>query len=136
MAAFAFGFSLFYKPTQQIYMFQAITGTIWLGGSGAVIIGGLYWKRGTAAAAYSALIFGAVMGVGGLIVPDVYKSHLHRDFPINGQFLYLFAMLGAVSLYYVVSMITGMNFERVQPAQNAEPDRSQRSGGPSPSRNS
>ena len=62
VAFFAFFFSLLYPETQQILMFFAITGTVWLGGSGAVIVGGLYWKRGTTEAAYAAVIWGAVLG--------------------------------------------------------------------------
>ena len=47
VALFIFCFSILIKPTQFIAMFFAITGAIFAGGSGAVIIGGLYWKRGT-----------------------------------------------------------------------------------------
>jgi SSS family solute:Na+ symporter len=47
VAAFIFFFSLLFRQCQHIYLFFAITGAIFVGGSGAVIIGGLYWKRGT-----------------------------------------------------------------------------------------
>lgn len=106
VAVFAFVFSLLYKPDEKILMFFAITGTIWLGGSGAVIIGGLYWRRGTTAGAYCALILGGVMGVGGLIVPKLYKAHYGMDFPVNNQVLYFLAMVGALAVYVIVSLIT------------------------------
>ena len=106
VAIFAFLFSLLYPPNQPIFMYFAITGTIWLGGSGAVIIGGLYWKKGTTAGAYSAIILGAILGVAGLIVPVIYKNHFHRDFPVNDQWLYFIGMITSAFLYVVISLLT------------------------------
>ena len=117
IAVFSFVFSLLYKPTEMIFFFFAITGTIWLAGSGAVIVGGLYWRRGTTAAAYCALIVGMVAGVGGLIVPKVYLHRTHHDFPVNNQWLYFLAMLLAAIVYAVVSLITSRksvcNFDKL-----------------------
>ena len=61
---FIFLFSMIFQQSEYIFLFFAITGAIFTGGSGAVIIGGLYWKRGTTAAAWSALITGSVIAVG------------------------------------------------------------------------
>ena len=47
MTIFAFCWSLLFPQTTYIYMYFALTGAIFLGGAGSVIIGGLYWKRGT-----------------------------------------------------------------------------------------
>ena len=63
VAAFAFFFSCFFGQIDYILMFQAITGAIWLGGSGPCIIGGLYWSRGTTAAAWFTLIAGSSLAV-------------------------------------------------------------------------
>jgi len=116
VAVFAFLFSLWYPMSQKILFFFAITGTIWLGGSGAVIIGGLYWRRGTTAGAYCALTVGAVLGVAGLIIPQYWQAHYGRPFPINGQVLWFIAMLSAIAVYVVVSLITG----RGRPPYNLE----------------
>lgn len=111
VAVFAFIFSLFYQPTEQILFFFALTGTIWLGGSGAVIIGGLYWKRGTTPAAYSALIVGAVLGMAGLIIKQVWPHYHHgKAFPINEQYLFFFAMIMALAAYCVISKLTWHKF--------------------------
>lgn len=107
VALFIYIFSLVYEPSEKILMFFAITGTIWLGGSGAVIIGGLYWRRGTTAGAYCALVLGGILGVAGLIVPKMYKAQTGSEFPINGQVLYFIAMVGALFVYVVVSLLTG-----------------------------
>tara|TARA_B110000116_G_scaffold271839_1_gene293925 strand:+ start:653 stop:2641 length:1989 start_codon:yes stop_codon:yes gene_type:complete len=76
VAIFIFLFSLFFQQNQKIALFFAITAAIFAGGSGAVIIGGLYWKRGTTAAAWTSMIMGAVIGVGGIIVKQVPEGWL------------------------------------------------------------
>ena len=105
VAVFSFLFSLFYQPSEKIFFFFAITGTIWAGGSGAVILGGLYWKRGTTAAAFCALTVGAVVGVGGLIIPKMYKASHGVDFPSNNQWLWFMAMVSAALIYILVSLL-------------------------------
>ena len=55
VAVFIFLFSLLFQQNQKIALFFAITAAIFAGGSGAVIIGGLYWKRGTTTAAHGPL---------------------------------------------------------------------------------
>lgn len=77
VAVFAFFFSYFFGQVDYILMFFAITGAIWLGGSGPCIVGGLYWKRGTAAGAWSALIFGSTMAVGAILVQKYWVSLIY-----------------------------------------------------------
>lgn len=117
VAVWAVLFGLLYQQTEKIMMFCAITGVIWMGGAGAVIIGGLYWRRGTTIAAYSALIFGAALGIVRIIIPRIYQSHYHRDFPINGQWTMLIGIVGASLVYVIVSLITcrgtKFNLERI-----------------------
>ena len=71
VAIFIFLFSLLFQQNQKIALFFAITAAIFSGGSGAVIIGGLYWKGGTTKAAWTAIIVGAVISVGGVLVKQV-----------------------------------------------------------------
>jgi SSS family solute:Na+ symporter len=68
VAIFAYLFSLFFRQTQYILMFFAITGSIFTAGAGSAIIGGLYWKRGTTAGAWAALLTGAILSVGGIVL--------------------------------------------------------------------
>ncbi len=100
VAVFIFLFSLLFEQSEYILMFFAITGAIYAGGSGSVIIGGLYWKRGTTAAAWAAMITGSTIAVGGIIL-----QQLINNFPINGQWFWLIAMLSAVVVYIAVSLI-------------------------------
>ncbi|MBN1270810.1 MAG: sodium:solute symporter [Candidatus Aminicenantes bacterium] len=100
VAVFIFFFSLIFQQTQHIYLFFAITAAIFVGGSGAVIIGGLYWKRGTTAAAWSAMITGSTISVGGIILHQVIE-----DFPINGQWFWGLSMVAASLVYVLVSLL-------------------------------
>lgn len=96
---FIFFFSLIFQQSEYIFLYMAITGSIFVGGSGAVIIGGLYWKRGTTMAAWSAMITGSSIAVGGIIIQQIVP-----DFPINGQMFWGLAMLGSSVVYILVSM--------------------------------
>lgn len=101
VAIFIFCFALFFRQIEAILMFFAITGTIYLGGSGAVIIGGLYWKRGTTSGAWGGMIVGVIVAVAGLILQQTWPVWFDgADFPINGQWVWAVAM-GASSLTYV-----------------------------------
>lgn len=77
VAVYAFIFSLFFGQVTYILMFFALTGSIWLGGAGAVIIGGLYWKKATTAGAWTSLIIGAVMAVAGFICTQYWVSWIY-----------------------------------------------------------
>lgn len=116
VALFGFTFSLLYPQTQKILFFFAITGTIWLGGSGAAIVGGLYWRRGTTAAAYAAVLVGAALGVFGLCADKVWQHFHGVNFPINGQWLWFIATVMASATYVLLSLLTG----RSRPATNLE----------------
>lgn len=105
VAVFAFCFSLVFRQTQHIFMFWALTGAIWMGGAGAVIIGGLYWPRGTTAAAWAALITGSSLAISALIIEQVWKSLYDKSFPVNGQWMYFISIVSAVLVYIVVSVL-------------------------------
>ena len=100
VAIFIFIFSLLFQQSEYIFLFFAVTGAIFAGGSGAVIIGGLYWKRGTTAAAWFALISGSVIAVGGIVIHQIWP-----DFFINGQEFWGIAMLVASLVYIFISLI-------------------------------
>lgn len=112
VAIFIYGFALLFQQTQYIFLFFAITGAIFAGGSGAVIIGGLYWRRGTNAAAWSAMLTGATVAVGGIVL-----QQLDPEFPVNGQQFWAIAM-GASSVVYVLMSLLGP-----QPRERAVLDR-------------
>ena len=100
VAVFIFLFSLLFQQSQYIALFFAITGAIFAGGSGSVLIGGLYWKRGTTAAAWSAMIVGSGIAVSGIVVHQIID-----DFFINGQMFWGIAMAASTTTYILVSLL-------------------------------
>lgn len=77
VATFAFFFSLFYGQTTYILMFFALTGSLYLGGVGAVIIGGMYWSRGTSAGAWAAMITGLAFALAGFFCTEYWASLIY-----------------------------------------------------------
>ena len=100
VAIYGFMFSWLFKQTDYILMFFALTGAIF-SGAGAAIVGGLYWKKGTTAAAWTALCLGSGTAVTGIVIRQFIP-----DFFINGQWFYLIAMVAAVVAYVTVSLLT------------------------------
>ncbi|UCG16385.1 MAG: hypothetical protein JSV19_13925 [Phycisphaerales bacterium] len=130
VAIFIFFFSLLFRQSEHIFMFFAITGAIYLGGAGSVIVGGLYWKGGTTAGAWGAMIVGSVLAVTGIVIKKVDLSALLdslQSFPtlsrtvedilsLDGQRMFFFAMMAAIIVYITVSLLTGqqgVNMDRI-----------------------
>ncbi|MGN6628219.1 MAG: sodium:solute symporter family protein, partial [Tepidisphaeraceae bacterium] len=101
VALFAFVFSSLFRMTDYILMYFAITGAIFLGGAGSVIIGGLYWKKATPAAAWAAMITGSGLSVGGIVLQQTIP-----DFPINGTYASAISMGSSILVFVVVSLVT------------------------------
>jgi Na+/proline symporter len=83
VAIFIFCFSMLFKQNEYILMFFAITGAIFIGGAGACIVGGLYWKRGTSSGAWTALTIGCVMAIGGMVLRQTWASTIYPWMELN-----------------------------------------------------
>lgn len=105
VAVFIFLFSYFFVQRINILMFFAVTGAIFIGGVGAAIIGGLYWKKGSTAAAWSAVLVGSFIATFGVIVNHLWPAWYDKDFPIHGQYFQAISMGTAVLVYVVVSLL-------------------------------
>ena len=119
VAIFIFIFSLVFDQNQEIALYFAVTFAIFAGGVGAVIIGGLYWDRGTTEGAWAAMIIGATIAVTGTIMPQIseswlneggglvgFKSLILRLKEINGIKFYGLSMAFSSLSYIVVSLLT------------------------------
>jgi len=84
VATFAFCFSMFFGQVDYILMFFAITGAIWVGGAGVVIVGGLYWKRGTTAGAFCALLIGSGIATTGAVCQNIWAGTIYPMLERNG----------------------------------------------------
>ncbi|MGN0866152.1 MAG: sodium:solute symporter [Oligosphaeraceae bacterium] len=104
----AFLISLFYRQTQYIMLYCNITGAIFLGGAGAVIIGGLYWKGGTTLGAWCALILGSLLATGNILLchllPPWFQNAQGRPL-LNEQWGFALSIAGAVVSYLLGSFL-------------------------------
>ena len=77
IAVFAWVFSFWFGQSTYILQFFALTGTVYLGGAGSCILGGLYWKKGTRQAAYTAMIVGMFFGILGFAVSSWWEGYFY-----------------------------------------------------------
>jgi SSS family solute:Na+ symporter len=132
VAVFVFFFSLLFRQTSYILMFMSLTGAIYMGGAGSCIIGGLYWRRGTTAGAWGAMLVGSGLAILGFTLTQTWhllcpwllerypdSAFLLRNqqrFPINGQVMLFLSALGGMLSYVVLSLLTNrtpFNLERL-----------------------
>ena len=65
-----------------------------------MIIGGLYWKRGTTAAAWAAMVTGMGVSLTGIVIKQV-----HSGFFLTGQEMSFVAIVLAIVVYVSVSLL-------------------------------
>ena len=102
VAVFAFVFGALFQQTEYISMWWQVTMGLYVGGAGAAIIGGLYWKKGTTAGAWASMITGSSLCAGGILLRQIWG----KDFPLNGIQVAFFGSLIAISVYVIVSLLT------------------------------
>ena len=117
VAAFTFCFSMLFQELEYIVMFLFISGSIFVGGAGCALIGGLYWKRGTAAGAWAGMITGMCLSSGAIILKQI-----HASVPFSNKLLVAVvshnqlelafaASLCAIVIYVVVSLFGNKVFD-------------------------
>ena len=115
VTVFIFFFSLLFRQNDYILMYFTLTGAIYIGGAGAVIVGGLYWKRGSTNGAWLAMIIGGGLAFSGLVLQAVWPelapqllkwfpgsnfiSNNIEKFPYNGMQINFLAIICAVTGY-------------------------------------
>lgn len=111
VAVFVFFFSLLFRQTQAVYIFVFLSGAIFVAGSGAALIGGLYWNKGTTGGAWGAMIAGAVIAFTGLTLEQIWPMlYDGQSFPINGMYVNAMAMGTALTFYIVISICQNRKF--------------------------
>ena len=135
VAIFIFIFSLKFEHAQRVVMYCNITATVFVGGAGAVIIGGLYWKKATTAGAWTAMVTGLTLSLLGTLITQagpsaitsaqqkvfwtniteklavincdgIFWSTALELFETNAQVMTFWVYVICVSLYIIVSLIT------------------------------
>jgi len=100
VALFAFVFGSLFQQTEYVQMWWSVTQSIFIGGAGAAIIGGLYWKKGTTAGAWAGILTGSILSTGGILAKQF------EMITYNGVEIAFGAMLIAIVTYVVVSRLT------------------------------
>ncbi len=104
--------SLLYKQNQDIWLFWAIIGCFYYAGAGAALIFGLYWRRGTTAAAWAGLISGIMLtAVGYLIIQNSPEKAIvfslgDAVFKLDAQRTTFFIMLISIVVYVITSLFS------------------------------
>ena len=80
---------LYNTPPGAVYLYLNVTGTIFLAGAFACVIGGLYWKPANVTGGYLAMF----MGGAGAVVPFFF---MHWNENITGVIAFGLAALGLV----------------------------------------
>lgn len=111
VALFAFFWSWFFPLKDYLFMYMLLTGTIYLGGSGAVIIGGLYWRKATTQGAWTAMTVGMLIGITGIGLQAIWPSvpflvEIAPKFPLNGAWLAMIAYICSIVSFVGVSLLT------------------------------
>ena len=121
VAVWAFMFSLLFSQKVPILFWWQITQSIFCAGVGIAIIGGLYWKKGTTAAAWAALGVGSALSGSGILLLYYWGEfvalcvrlgvvgsvgEMPRAFPFNFMWVSLAAAAVSVVVYAGVSVAT------------------------------
>ena len=101
VAVYIFFVSLLFVHTQHIAMFCAISASVFTAGAGTVILGGLYWSKGTTLAAWAAMITGMVTSLIGMII----KQIINPNFFLTGQEITFWAIVISLTVYIAVSLL-------------------------------
>lgn len=103
--------SIFYKQSQDIWLFWAIISCFYYAGAGAALIFGLYWPRGTTAGAWAGLFCGIILTAIGYVLIEISPekaivlSFGDMVFKLDSQRTTFFVMLSAIVVYVIVSLL-------------------------------
>ena len=125
IAIFGVIFSLSFRIPDYLVMVTQLMSAIYLAGIGAVVWGGLYWKRATTQGAWAAMVAGSVLAFLGMLLQEYWQklvpvvsgvcgSGAIADWlqanplkcPINGQIISASIMGVCLLLFFVVSRLT------------------------------
>ncbi len=129
VALFAWTFSMIFPLREYIQMYFQATGAIFTGGAGAVLIGGLYWKRGTTAGAWASMIVGCTLAVISVLTINLLWPNgipaLQAAYPAVGwiQAMPVEFWINGIQIAFLVSLIAVATYLRRLPALPQPPRR-------------
>lgn len=100
IAIFLFIFGIIYQPRESILEYLILTGTM-MQGAGIILIGGLYWKRGSTVGAYVTVIACCLIPVADLVLRRLYEE----GYPLKPAHAGLIGIIGSSLLYVTFSLL-------------------------------
>ena len=76
--------SSFFAQLDYISMFVTIFTSLWVAGAGAVVTLGLYWRRGTTAGAYAAIVSGGGISLAAILIQRNWASAVYPWLAAHG----------------------------------------------------
>ena len=110
LAVFLFLWGIYYKPSESILTYMYLTGAIFTG-AGIISFYGLYWKRTSTLAAYSALIICMVVPLADIFLKQHWQNmpllcHWRTAYPLKGEESGLIAIVLSMAAIHVLSMFS------------------------------
>lgn len=99
VAVFIVIFSMLFKQVDNIFMFFDISASLYVGAAGVVLLGALYWKRGTTTAAWITMTAGAVLSISGFICRSLNPKFL------DGRIMAFWVTIVCIAIYVIVSYL-------------------------------
>jgi SSS family solute:Na+ symporter len=101
VGAFLLVFGLWYQIPDTAFQYLSVTGSMYVSGAVACVVGGMYWRRANLVGAYAALTLGAIAPAGFLLLEksrDALPPWLLfiADVNVAGFLSFVFAALGMV----------------------------------------
>lgn len=103
IAVFVFVFSLFFNQYDALFMYMDLV-SILGAGAGSVIVFGLYWKRGTTAAAVVSMLIGIIAFAIAFALQKYWLLVHGVPFPLNSRILMFICMIITIISYVAVSL--------------------------------
>ena len=104
IGAFLLWWGIWYELPESVWGYMAVTGTVYLGGAGAILIGGLYWRRASRVGAMAALVGGLVSVVAldpvRVLLPDLWQPWLKNSYVGLATYVACAGVFGAFSLLF------------------------------------
>jgi len=105
VALFVVAFSSLFNQVDNIFMFMDISASLYTGAAGVVLLGALYWRRGTTAAAWATMIVGLSLSAAGFVYRSIDPSFL------DGRIMAFWVSLICIAVYVVVSLMGAREFD-------------------------
>ena len=110
VAVFIVVFSLLFRQVDNIFMFMDISASVYTGAAGVVLIGALYWRRGTTTAAWVTMTVGASLSLAGFVCRSANPEFL------DGRIMAFWISIVCIVVYVTLSYAgrsPGFNLEEM-----------------------